>query len=223
MEIIPAVANNVTQINNAEFVKLTVYNDVSNTADTSVYTFSSAYKAETIDGQVYSPLGGLLAVGIQQRDIRVTSADTSLSLSGIDGNNMIIVLDTKIRGSKLEITRGFYDDNYNLSNTAHRFTGIITSYSISEDRQDDMDTFTVTVNASSFKTVLENRISGRKTNKQSWQVFNPTDTSMDNIYSIAGQRFDFGMPVQSSTPQLSAKSLNDQTTNLSNQNGVQSP
>ena len=112
MENIPAVANNKPLVNNAEFVKLTIYNEYGNTANNNVYTFSSSYQEETIDGLIYSPLGGLLAVGVQQRDIRATSADTSVSLSGIDGNNMAIVLGSLIRGSKLEITRGFYNNNY---------------------------------------------------------------------------------------------------------------
>ena len=208
MENIPAVANNKLTINSAEFVKLTIYNDVANTANTSIYTFSSAYSYETIDSTEYSPLGGLLAVGIQQRDIRVTSADTSISLSGIpsDGSdNMSIVLGTKIRGSKVEIIRGFYDENYNLSNTAHRFTGIVTSYNISEERHDLVDNFTITLNASSYKTVLQNRIAGRKTNGESWKVWYPTDTSMDNVYSLADQYFDFGAkPKQGASTQSTA-------------------
>ena len=109
MENIPAVAGNKSLVINAEFVKLTIYNDVNDSGNVTIYTFSSAYQPETIDGQVYSPMGGLLAVGIQQRDIRATSADTSLSLSGIDGNNIYVVLATKVKGSQLEITRGFYD------------------------------------------------------------------------------------------------------------------
>jgi hypothetical protein len=194
MENIPAVSGNKALVINAEFVKLTIYNDVSNIANTNVYTFSSSYKSETIDGTVYTPLGGLLAVGVQQRDLRITSADTSITLSGIDGNNIYIALGTKIKGSKLEITRGFYNNSYVLSNTAHRFTGIITSYNIGEDLQldNDTDNFTVTVNASSFKTVLENRIAGRKTNPSSWNVFSAADSSMNNIYSISDQNFDFG-------------------------------
>jgi hypothetical protein len=165
METIPAVAGNKALVINAEFVKLTIFNDVSNTANVSIYTFSSSYKAETIDGQVYSPLGGLLAVGIQQRDIRATSADTSVTLSGIDGNNIYVVLANKIKGSEIEIIRGFYDNNYTLTSSAHRFTGIVTSYNIAEDRSEDTDNFMVTISASSFLSVLENRISGRKTNK----------------------------------------------------------
>jgi len=219
MENIPAVAGNKPLVINAEFVKLTIYNDVSNTANTNVYTFSSAYKEELIDGQYYTPLGGLLAVGVQQRDIRATSADTSITLSGIDGNNIYIALGTKLKGSKIEITRGFYDNNYILSNTAHRFTGIITSYNIGEELAlaDDTDNFTVTVNASSFKAVLENRIAGRKTNPTSWQVFNSTDSSMKNIYSISDQNFDFGSPPLRKASTNSAAAQESEITSQSTQ------
>lgn len=206
MDNIPAVANNKPLVNNAEFVKLTIYNEYGNTANNNVYTFSSSYKSETINGETYGPLGGLLAVGVQQRDIRVTSADTSISLSGIDGNNMAIVLGSLIRGSKLEITRGFYDNNYVLTSNAHRFTGIVTNYQISEERQDQDDNFTITLNASSFKSVLENRIAGRKTNSESWKEVNPTDTSMDRVPSLADKMFSFGMePKQGATTQSQAK------------------
>lgn len=219
METIAAVANNKAYVNNAEFVRLTIYNEYANSANTTVYTFSSAYQYQTINGQSYTPLGGLLAVGVQQRDLRATSADTSVTLSGIDGNNIYAVLDTNglIRGSKLEIIRGFYGgdgnvaNNYNLTSVAPRFTGIITSYNITEDRQDTTDNYTVTLNASSFKVVLENRIAGRKTNQNSWQVFDPTDTSMNNVYSLSGYSFDFGRKVTTPATNPSAATQTQQT------------
>ena len=186
-------------IKSAEFVKLTIYNDFNNPADTSTYTFSSAYKEELIDGDIYLPLGGLLQVGAQNRDLRVTSGDTMLSLSGIDTNNIFVVLDSKIRGSEVEVWRGFYDDNNILANTYLRFTGIVTSYGITEDRDGQNDNFTVAVAASSYKTVLSNRIAGRKTNEESWKVFNPTDTSMDRVYAISGVDFDFGQEPKNQT------------------------
>jgi hypothetical protein len=219
MDIIPEVANNATNINSAEFVKLTIYNEYSNIANTTVYTFSSAYKEELIDGQFYTPLGGLLSVGVQQRDLRVTSADTSISLSGVDGNNIYIVLATKIKGSEIEIIRGFYNNSYVLTNTYPRFTGIVTSYNIAEDRMDDYDTFTVTINASSYKTVLENRLAGRKTNEQSWQVFNSSDSSMNNMYSLSGRKFDFGKKPTASQPNQSAATSESQVNTDTNVSG----
>jgi len=179
-------------IKSAEFVKLTVFNDFTDPTDTTVYTFSSAYKEETIDSVVYLPLGGLLQVGAQNRDLRVTSGDTIIALSGIGADNIFLVLGTKIRGSEVQMYRGFYDDQGILGNTYNRFRGIITSYGITEDRGGDTDDFTVAVAASSYVNVLSNRIAGRKTNEESWKVFNPTDTSMDQVYSISGVNFDFG-------------------------------
>ena len=192
MQNIPQVANNATQINNAEFVKITVFNDYANTANVNVYAISSSYKNETISGTTYSAVGGLLGVGAQNRNLRVTQGDTNITVSGIDGNNIGLVLDSKIRGSEVEVIRGFYDANFILTNTYARFTGIITSYALEQDRINDIDNFTITLSASSYKTVLENRISGRKTNKESWRFFNSSDASMDNVYAISGVQFDFG-------------------------------
>lgn len=181
------------------FTANSVGTGTGNAYDISIYAISSSYKVETIGNIQYLPMGGLLQVGAQNRDLRVTSADTTVTLSGIDGNNIYTVLATKIRGSEMEIIRGFYgtsDGNianlYTLTNTYPRFTGIITTYGIGEDREASDDNFTVSVGASSYKTVLENRIAGRKTNEESWKFFNSTDTSMDRVYDIAGTQFDFG-------------------------------
>jgi hypothetical protein len=192
MQNIPQVANNATQINNAEFVKITVFNDYANTANVNVYALSSSYKNETISGTAYSAVGGLLGVGAQNRNLRVTQGDTNITISGIDSNNIGLVLDSKVRGSEVEVIRGFYDANFILTNTYPRFTGIITSYALEQDRINDIDNYTITLSASSYKTVLENRIAGRKTNKESWRFFNPSDASMDNVYAISGVQFDFG-------------------------------
>jgi len=243
---IPAVNNNAVQINNAEFVKLTIYNEYPYTdaenisvnttyviktsgntdwtaigassnsvgtyftansagtgngtaANVTVLTFSSSYKSETISGNVYDPLGGLLAVGSQVRNLRATSGETIIALSGVDGNNIYNVLATNIRGSEVEVLRGFYNNNFVLSNVYPRFRGIVTSYGISEEREGNDDNFTVSVGASSYKTVLENRIAGRKTNKESWRYFDSTDSSMDQVYAISGVNFDFGVTPKAGT------------------------
>jgi hypothetical protein len=192
MQNIPQVSNNATQINSAEFVKITVFNDYANTANVSVFTLSSSYKDEVIDGTTYSALSGLLAIDTQQRNLRVTEGDTNVTVSGIGGDSIGLVLDLKVRGSEVQIFRGFYSNNDVLTNVYPRFTGIITSYGMEENRIANEDTFTITLSASSYKTILQNRIAGRKTNKESWRFFNSNDASMDNVYSISGVQFDFG-------------------------------
>jgi len=194
---IPEV-NNAPFINNAEFVKMTIYN---NDNTTTAYTFSSSYKDETIDSVVYKALGGLMGVGMQQRDIRVTSFDTAITLSGIGSENIFAVLGTKIKGSLVEVYRGFYGPTYVLENVVLRFNGVVTSYTISEDFVADerKDNFIVTVNCSSYKTVLENRIAGRQTSPNHWNEYigsaSIKDTAMTNIPNLINAYFDFGKPV----------------------------
>ena len=198
--IINAV-NSKQHIITSEFLKLTIYNPDNST---TIHTFSTSYKPETIDGQEYLALGGLLSIGSQQRDIRATSSDTIISLSGLTSDSIYLVLGTQIKGSLLQITRGFYDDNYNLTQTVPRFNGLVTSYSIGEDYQDNTDNFTISINCSSLKLVLENKISGRKTNSTSWRLFFSDDASMDKVAALDGAYFDFGKPVTSSGGDSSA-------------------
>jgi hypothetical protein len=188
-QIISDVQNQV-KINSAEFVKLVIVNPDS----TSVtYTFSSSYQAEIIEGQTYTPLGGLISIGTQQKDLTVTAFDTVINLVGVDENNINLVLATPIRGSTIEIRRGFYDNNYILTSAPLRYTGIVTAYTISEDKTTLQDlTYTVTLNCSNYKTVLENQVPGRFTVPSSWNQFFPNDTSMNNVPNLNGASFDFG-------------------------------
>lgn len=189
---IPQVAN-TSSIKTAEFVKLTI----TTTSTTNTYTFSNAYKNETIDGTEYSALGGLVAVGNQQRDLTATAYDTSVALVGVDPTNISLVLNANLRGSVIEIRRGFYNDGGTLTATYPRFKGVVTTFQISEDREGDIDTFNVVINCSSYKTILQNNVGGRRTNRDAWNYwYSGTDTSMDNVEKLSGAYFDFGVPVK---------------------------
>lgn len=188
---ISSVANTGTIIT-AEFVKISI-----TTATTEVIAMGTAYKNETFGGTTYSALGGLVNISTQQRDLRASGYDTTITLIGIDPANMNMVLSKQIRGAEVEIYRGFYDQNYILQNTVKRFTGIITGYNIQEQREEDVDMFVISVNASNYKTVLENNVGGRRTNRENWELlYQRNDTSMDNITSLNGAFFDFGVPVK---------------------------
>jgi hypothetical protein len=214
-------------IKDAEFVRLSITNPLSSTA--TVYSFSTSFQNETITDQngvssissgTFTALGGLLGISGHQRDLSVTSFDTQVTLTGIDPNQIRLVLEigynpatgtyhSGIKGSKIQIWRGFYDGNYHLIDTPQlRYTGIVTSYHIQEDRVEDKDIFTLSLNCSSFKTVLENRFAGRHTNGISWnQGVNPQydvngvptnpdyDTGMDRVQAIHDQTFNFGIPI----------------------------
>ena len=191
-------SNNVV-IRDAEFVRLTMAG-----TNNSVYTFSTSFKQETVDGTlipnqayldenvnvtfngntvsqyhtVFTPMGGLVSISEQQRDLSVTSFDTTIALAGVDQTklNQILTFNAGLKGAKVEIWRGFYDENYVLSGSlVKRYTGIVTGYVLDENYAEFADTYLLSLHCSSFKSVLENRISGRFTNKSSWKVLNPTD------------------------------------------------
>ena len=213
------------RIKDAEFIRLTITNpDLSQT----VYSLSTSFQNETITDQnnvssvatgTFTALGGLVSISGHQRDLTATAYDTQITLAGIDPNQIRLVLEigqnpdgsyhSGLKGAKIQLWRGFYDDNYHLIDTpVLRYTGIVTSYHISEQRENEIDMFVLTVQCSSFKTVLENRYAGRHTNGTSWNknVYpnydgngNPTnalyDVAMDRVQAIHNTTFNFGLPL----------------------------
>jgi hypothetical protein len=184
-----------SQINHAEFVKLTV----GNTA--TVYTFCNAAAPITVGGITFSNLGALLSVGDVQRDIKATSDDMTIQLTGINPTNVSLILSSDIKGSLVEVWRGFFNSNNQIITTPttqffKRYQGIINSVSITEDFNTDARTriATCSISCSSMRRILENRLSGVKTNKNNWQFIYPNDTSMNRVSEISNTFFDFGSP-----------------------------
>lgn len=188
--------NNKIKITDAEFVKLTVELAAGGT---ETYTFSSAYRPETFGGVTYLPTGSFLSISQHQKSIESTNFDTTVQLAGIDEQNIYIALSPlyKLKGSVVEIYRGFYNDAYVLTETSLRFTGIINNFSITETQDETNITYAVSLTCSNFKTIFENKRSGRFTNKASWQKFAPTDKSMNRIETLHKKAFDFGRDLKS--------------------------
>jgi hypothetical protein len=188
------------QINHAEFVKLTVGN-----AGT-VYTFCNAAAPITVGGITFTNLGALLSVGDVQRDIKATSDDMTIQLTGINPTNVALILSSDIKGSLVEVWRGFFDSNNQILTSPttqffKRYQGIINSVSITEDFNTDARTriATCSISCSSMRRVLENRLSGVKTNQNNWQFIYSGDTSMNRVSEISNTFFDFGSPPKTQT------------------------
>lgn len=178
-------------INHAEFVQLTM---PSNT-----YRFCNAGAPITVNGMTFTNLGSLLQLSDIQRDIKATSDDLSVQLTGLDPANIGIILSADIKGSVVEVWRGFLDDNNQIITTPtlqffKRYQGIINSTSISEQFSSELRTrvATCSISCSSMRAILQNRIGGVKTNPSSWKFLYPDDTSMDRVPIIAATYFDFG-------------------------------
>jgi hypothetical protein len=190
-----------SQINHAEFVKLTV--GVAGT----VYTFCNAAAPITVGGNTFSNLGALLNVGDVQRDIKATSDDMTIALTGILPANIAVILSGDIKGSLVEVWRGFFDSNNQIITTPttqffKRYQGIINSVAITEDFNTEMRTrvATCSISCSSMRRILENRLSGVRTNKSNWQfIYGVNETSMNRVSEIANTYFDFGSPPKTNT------------------------
>lgn len=184
-------ALNSSSIRQAEFIRLTL---PSNT-----YTFCNAAAPITVNSITFTNLGSLLQLSDIKRDIKATSSDLSVSLTGVDGTNVAVVLGSDIKGSRIEVWRGFLDSNNQIITSPtqqffKRYQGIVSNFSITEDFNEQMRIRVATVGLScaSFRTILENRVGGVRTTPKIWQVYYPNDTSMNRVPAIAGSYFDFG-------------------------------
>ena len=194
-------AVNSSSIRHSEFVKLSIGNPV-----TTTYAFCNAAAPITAGGTTFSNLGALLLVGDVQRDIKATSDDMTISLVGIDPTNVALILSSNIKGSLVEVWRGFLDSNNQIITTPttqffKRYQGIINNVSITEDWNQETRTrlATCSISCSSMRRILENRISGVRTNKDSWQFTYPGDASMNRVSEISNTFFDFGAPPKRQT------------------------
>ena len=193
-------------INYGEFIKLTTASDT--------YTFCNAASPITVDGTTYTNLGSLLSIGDIKRETKATSGDLTIALTGVDGANVAVILDSDIKGSLVEVWRGFFDTNNQIITTPtlqffKRYQGYVNNYSVTEDWNEEARTriATCSISCSSFRMILQNRISGLKTNPTVWKNFYPNDTSMDRVPVIASTYFDFGSaPVSGSQSATNAPS-----------------
>mgnify|MGYP003335069548 FL=1 len=200
-----------SQINYAEFVRLTM--------PLETYTFCNAAGAITVDGITFTGLSSLLSIGSIQRDIKSTSHDLNVSLTGIDATNISLLLAADIKGSVIEIWRGFLDSNNQIETISgqlqffKRYQGIINNVAIQEEFNDKVRQriATCVISCASFKTVLENRIAGIRTNSVQWKNIYSNDTSMDRVQAIQAQYFDFGKEPMRNTQSTETGASSDTT------------
>jgi hypothetical protein len=191
--IAPVVGTNNIRL--ADFVRI-------NTGS-QIYRFATTpmdMTVPSVDSNPFSAVGVLMKVGDVQRDIKSTANETTLSLTGIDTSVLGFVLGNTVKGSYVQMWHGFFDTNGALITSGGTgglyqfFSGYITSFSIQEQWMEEQRTFvgTVTISASSTQLILQNRSAGRYTNDDSWQFYNPGDTSMNRVGFISTINYQFG-------------------------------
>lgn len=183
-------------ISHAMFIDLTL--------DTTTYYISSAYRGYTIDGNQYNQLGYLLQAGSITDDLKTSNGDVVISLSGIPTSVIGQFINAPIKGGAVVIKRGFFDVNTNIIDTSQvytRYKGIITNFAIEEtnDMLTGDRTHTVAVTCASINNLLENRVSGQRTNSSDRRRFYPGDISFDRVKDLQNTSFDFGKPYSGGT------------------------
>lgn len=189
--VTPINALNSAHIKFAEFVRLTLPD--------ATLTFCNAAAPITVNDIEFEGMGSLLDISEINRNVKSTSQDFKLSLTGINPENIALILSKDIKGSMVEIWRGFLNANNQIIQTPsqqffRRYQGIVNSVAIQEDYNEEAKTrvATCTLISASMRAVLDARIAGIKTNQKSWQYFYPNDTSMNRVSVIASTYFDFG-------------------------------
>lgn len=217
----PVINTNV--IRYADFFRLTMQ-------DTTYYfaTTPAPITIPSISLNPFTALGQLVKVDNVQRDIKSTANETTITLVGVDTAMLGLVLDSKIKGSAIDLWHGFFDANNQLITTGpiipwtnsssatigwtnslfstipwtsstgtgvyKYFSGYVNSFSISEQWMEEARAYVgvVTISASSFQLILQNRTAGRYTNDNAWQSVTPKDTSMNRVAYISTINYAFG-------------------------------
>lgn len=168
------------------------------TIDATTYYLSNAYKPLTYNSNTYQELGAFLGMGTIQDDIRATSSDMQISLSGIPSEQdyLNLVLTSNIKGGTVNIYRGFLNDDLSLdsANVFQRYRGIITNFSIGEETDilAGQNTNRVTITCASITTILEKKVAGQKTNVNDRQKFFSGDQTFTRVSDLHNVSFDFG-------------------------------
>jgi hypothetical protein len=166
-----------------------------------VLRFSDYHKAFTINSESYTGLGQLLAITNTVSDLRASPQEISITISGIPSDNIIDILTNKVKGSDVRVYRVFFNSTtgefLNITgNPAGKFNGIVNNFDITDelDMGSSTGTIALTLTCSNVVELLNNKVTGRRTNPIDQKLYYPTDLSMDRVPALAKSNFNFGAP-----------------------------
>jgi hypothetical protein len=187
------------------FVRLAVgeYRQASGDSPTStVLRFSDYARTVTVNSEEYQGIGRLLGITSSRSELRTSSDTITVSLSGIPNTSLTEIINSKIKGSRIEVRRVLFNPTTGAQlsitgNPVGRFFGVVNNYSLEEtyDYSTRSSTNTVALVCSSQVSVLDNKVTGRRTNPRDQKSFYPNDLSMDRVPNLAGAYFNFGAPI----------------------------
>jgi len=152
----------------------------------------------TIDGNIYTNIGTFLGATAPQSELKASRSQLTISLSGIPTGSVQDILTQEIKGSSVQLFRGFFNASTHAlldlspsDNPVSQFKGVVTNYAVSDNYDNVAGTATTTISltCNSIVEVLQKKVSGRRTNQNDFD-----DNSMDRVQALANSPFNFGAP-----------------------------
>jgi hypothetical protein len=165
--------------------------------DYQTFYFSDYYRPITLNSISYTGIGNLLNITESYSELKINQSEVTLTITGIPNSSITDFLDNKIKGSTIEIVRAFFNPNTGVilniaGNPTGRFNGLVNNYSINETWDGQQSSNTISLMCTSIVGLVQNKISGRRTNGIDQKALYPTDTSMDRVVSLSNSNFNFG-------------------------------
>jgi hypothetical protein len=166
--------------------------------------FETAYLSDynasiTFGGNTYTNIGKLMSVSSTTTELKASPGEISIGLSGIPTNSVTNILTKQIKGSTIEIYRGFFNPTTHAlldlapnTNPTLKFKGIVTNYEVTDSFTYESNTFltTITLTCNSIVEVLSSKTSGRRTNPVDFA----NESSMSRVQALANSNYNFGAP-----------------------------
>lgn len=152
-----------------------------------------------IDGHTYTSIGTLLGISQATSELKAARSQLTITLSGVPTNSVYDILTNEIKGSRVEIFRGFFNPTTHQlldlspnTNPVSKFKGVVTNFGVSDDVDNlaGFATTSITLQCSSIVEILEKKVSGRRTNSVDFEG----DNSMDRVRALSKSNFNFGAP-----------------------------
>lgn len=162
--------------------------------------FTDRMVSTSLEGDTYVGLGKLVSITGSTSELRASSNDLTITISGVPDTSISEIINSRIKGSSVTVYRGLYDASSGqflssvTGNPVIRFKGFVNNISLEEDYdvENRVSTNTIVFTCSNVVDIFENKIAGRKTNPSSNKKFFSTDISMDKVPNLTSTEFDFG-------------------------------
>lgn len=163
------------------------------------FLFSDRLDPYTLSGDTYSGIGRLMSITTSGSEIRTTSSEMTISVSGVPNSSLAELIHSRIKGSKVTVKRAVFNSATGelisvSGNPMNRFIGFVNNIALDEefDIENRQSSNTVVLTCSSIVDILDQKISGRKTNSASMKKYFVSDVSMDRVTTLESSYFDFG-------------------------------